>query len=284
MKMVEKRLTGDQKIVLTTSASAQIERFKKCPNVVDARMWPLPYQTLWQAIRLGDERVRLMAPLFEPFQFPPQMPFLWQARNFYFKGQFTGKPSATMFYQAARQSDFSMDSAEFDPNEKQRWQEIKIDASYWLGLMVAQTGNYRAAADYLKTRVLMADPGGKWEYGATYNLARVAEATGDIPTAIKLYQIHLTSPQVQGNIIRARWLMELTGRTDLSPKLDTGSKDAGSKDAEEKVPESGGTSVTTPEPKSGDMQAEQESKEPKGEKESPQEAPEQPGGGTGSQG
>lgn len=264
MKMVENRLGGDQKIVLTTDATAQIERFKKCQYVVDGQMWLLPYQTLWQEIRLGAERGQWLNKMLAPFVYPPEMPLLWKARSLYFKGQFTGNPSATMFYQAARRSDFSLDSAEIRAEDKQQWQEIKIDASYWLGLMVAQTGNYRAAEDYLKTRVLMADPGGKWEYGAAYNLARVAEATGDIPTAIKLYQIHLTGPQAQGNLVRARWLMKLTGQTPPSLKAD-----ATSKPAEEDQSENGKETATTPESESGDMSAGQESKEPKAEPQTP---------------
>ena len=232
MKMVQNRLTGDQKIVLTTDPTAQLERFKQCRYIVDGQMWPLPYQTIWQEIRLGAERQKWLANNLRPFVFPPQVPLLWQARSLHFKGKFVGKPSATMFYQAARRSDFNMDSADIEQQDKRLWQEIKIDASYWLGLVVAQTGNYRSAEDYLKTRVLVANPGGKWEYGATYNLARVAEATGDIPMAIKLYQIHLAAPQTQGNLIRARWLMELTGQSDLTPKAD-----AASEENEEKTPE-----------------------------------------------
>ena len=249
MEMVENRLAGDQKIVLTTDATAQIDRFKQCQYVIGGQMWPLPYQTIWQEIRLGAERQQWLGRRLRPFIFPPQMPLLWQARNYYFKGQFTGKPSATMFYQAARRSDFSMDSASIDKQDKQQWQEIKIDASYWLGLLVAQTGNYRSAEDYLKTRVLIANPGGKWENAATYNLARVAEATDQVALAIDLYQIQLTAPQTQGNLIRARWLMELTGQDDLTPKPD-----APSKEGEEKSPE-GKETEKPAETASADMEA-----------------------------
>lgn len=212
MKMVENRLTGGQKIVFTSDATAQIERFKQNPFVVDGRMWPLPYQTLWQEIRFARERQKWMDEMLKPFLFPPQMPLLWNARSYYFQGEFTGRPSAAMFYQAARRSDFSMDSENMVRENKQMWQDIKIDASYWLGLMMAQSENYRAAEDYLKTRVLAADPGGKWESGAAYNLARVAEKVGDVDLAIDLLEIHTGVPQAQGNLIRARWLRKAAGK------------------------------------------------------------------------
>ena len=262
MEMVENRLTGNQKIVLTTDPTAQIERFKECRYVVGGQMWPLPYQTIWQEIRLGAERQQWLAKRLRPFIFPPQMALLWQARSYHFKGQFTGKPSATMFYQAARRSDFSMDSASISEQDKGLWQEIKIDASYWLGLLVAQEGNYRSAEDYLRTRVLVADPGGKWEQGATYNLARVAEATDDVAMATKLYRLHLTGPQAQGNLIRARWLMELSGQNDLTPKEGEPETAEDSKKSEAKVDE----------PKSDDKKASQQTKESKPENDMPEKA------------
>lgn len=270
MKMVENRLTGDQKIVLTTDATAQIERFKQCQYVIGSQMWPLPYQTIWQEIRLAVKRQEWLAAKLRPLVFPPQSALLWRARSYYFKGQFTGDPSATSFYQAARRSDFAMSTANIDAQDRLQWQEIKIDASYWLGLMVAQTGNSRAAEDYLKTRVLMANPGGKWEYGATYNLARLAEATGDIPMAIKLYRIHLEAPQTQGNLIRARWLSELTGQTnsDLKPA-------PAPKEAKAESPESG-EAEKAPETPPTDMETNQESKEPKADEKSPKDKSPEP--------
>ena len=271
MKMVENRLTGDQKIVLTTDATAQIERFKQCRYVIDSQMWPLPYQTIWQEIRLRDKRQEWLAEKLRPFVFPPQSALLWRARSFYFKGQFTGDPSATSLYQKARQSDFAMSTANINAQDRQLWQELKIDASYWLGLLVAQTGNYRAAEDYLKTRVLIANPGGKWEYGATYNLARLAEATGDIPMAINLYRIHLNAPQAQGNLIRARWLLELTGQDDSSLKPAPAPKEDEAETPEDEE------AKKAPETAATDMEADQQAGKAKAGEEPTKEEPEKSG-------
>jgi hypothetical protein len=226
MQMVENRLTGDQKIVLTTAPTAQMERFKQCRHVVDARMWPLPYQTLWQEIRLGMNRLQWQQAMLTPFGMPEQTPFLWKARTYHFKGQFTGKPSATEFYQSARLSNFDLATAELAPELDQLWRKMKVDASYWLGLLVAHTGNYRAAEDYLKTRVLLADPGGEWQDGASYNLARIYEAIDNIPLATALYAANTDSPDTHGNLIRARWLRKLPGVEDQAVEAEADEKEA----------------------------------------------------------
>ncbi len=264
MKMVEKRLTGDQRIVLTTDATAQIERFKNCKFIVASQMWPLAYQTIWQEIRFASERAKWLASMAETLVYPPEMPILFKARSYHFKGQFTGNPSATMYYLAARQSEFKSDSAGFTVEDRERWRKIKIDASYWLGVMVAQTGNYRAAEDYLQTRLRATDPGGKWEQSATYNLARIAEATGDIPRAIELLETHTTVPQAQGNIIRAGWLRKLTGQPPLKPPAEV-----------ENQPPAGKKAEATPEEKASEPAPQEKTPE-----KPPQDASDKPAAGT----
>lgn len=273
MKMVEKRLAGDQKLVLTTDATAQIERFKKCRHIVDGRMWPIPYWTLWQEIRLGQARKQWHEARLRPFLFPPGLALLWRGRSCHFEGQFTGKPSATMYYQQARQSDFAMDSAAISAEDRQQLRENKIDAGYWLGLIAAQGGNYRAAEDYLMTRVLKIDPTGAWEYAATYNLARIAEATGKASEAIQLYRTHSAAPQLQGNLIRARWLMKLTGQPvpDLAPAADKEEEGAEAKrPAEDEKPEA------APEPKSDATKPALESNSPEADRKKPEKDSEPP--------
>ena len=223
MKLVESRLTGDEKIVLSSDPSAQAARFKKCPQIKDAVLWPLPYQVLWQEIHHGQER----------FQWQQQNIFgsvfgsaLWKARAYHFKGVFTGEPSATQFYQLARQSDFAVSVANLDAQTEAHVRAAKIDASYWLGLVVEQSGNYAAAEDYFRTRVLAADPDGKWRHGAIYNLARVCEATGRTAEAIELYQNDKDAPGLSGNLVRARWLKKLSGAAgETAPAPPKGDKE-----------------------------------------------------------
>jgi TolA-binding protein len=94
-------------------------------------------------------------------------------------------------------------------NEQQRQfvTEIKQAASYWLGIIAYEQGDYRVAVDYFRERVLIASPDGPWTGGARYNLGRSYEAMGEIEQAVAQYQLD-TSPQSTGNKVRARRLLE----------------------------------------------------------------------------
>ncbi|MEZ6119988.1 MAG: hypothetical protein R3C28_25920 [Pirellulaceae bacterium] len=52
----------------------------------------------------------------------------------------------------------------------------KENATYWLGLMNFDEGDFTIAAEYFQKRVLDGFPNGFWNAGATYNLARTYEA------------------------------------------------------------------------------------------------------------
>jgi hypothetical protein len=58
MKLVESRLVGQRSVVLSTSASAQVERWKTTAHVADARLWTLPYETLWEHEHMPPEQFR----------------------------------------------------------------------------------------------------------------------------------------------------------------------------------------------------------------------------------
>ena len=83
----------------------------------------------------------------------------------------------------------------------------KQDATYWLGLISFDEGEYATAEEYFKNLVLDVWPEGPWTDGATYNLARTYEASGRIDEAIKIYEAD-DSAQRHGNRLRARWIKE----------------------------------------------------------------------------
>ena len=84
----------------------------------------------------------------------------------------------------------------------------KQDASFWLGLVAFEQGNYASAIDYFSKRTLAAMPGGPWTHAARYNLARTYEASGRRQEAIREYRADGKSPSRYGNLLRARWLEE----------------------------------------------------------------------------
>ena len=70
MRLIESQLVGDDKVVLSTDAQAQAERFAACPRVSDARLWILPYRVIQQEGELGIERMRWRLKQLRPFDVP----------------------------------------------------------------------------------------------------------------------------------------------------------------------------------------------------------------------
>ena len=235
MKLVESRLSGQEKLVLSTDSEVQAQRIRACAHVAEVRPWRLPYRTLFQEIELGPERLRWQFIEELPFKIgPDQWSPLWKGRTYQFKGIFTGDPSAVAFYLAARQSERELDamrrrmqamvSGLRDPRvavlqeaQERAMRLAKMNASYWLGLIHAHLGNDRSAVDYFQKRTLAGAPAGPWTHGAVYNLARVHEAQGRFAQAIKLYRADTTAISYQGNFLRARWLESLTAEQADEP-------------------------------------------------------------------
>jgi tetratricopeptide (TPR) repeat protein len=85
------------------------------------------------------------------------------------------------------------------------YEDAKQAASFWLGIICYEEGDYPVAIDYFSKRTLEAAPDGVWTPAAQYNLGRAYEATGQLDKAIELYEDD-DSPQRQGNLLRARRL------------------------------------------------------------------------------
>ena len=236
-RLVESHLAGKQKVVLTAAPTAQAERWKAQPHVTGASLWTVPFATIFQQTHLSAVQVRQRIAMLAPFQVGAQ-PALWKGRVLHLKGNFDGERSATYYYQAARPSNEQLlanGKAQADRyfemgrqvNKNMSEEQIrslatqnaqaetaffiraKEDASFWLGLIAFESGNYRSAIDYFATRTLQAWQDGPWTHAAKYNLARTYEASGQPDIAIQWYKIDSNSPTLFGNLLRARWLKEL---------------------------------------------------------------------------
>lgn len=208
MRLVEGKLVGAEKMVLTTDPSAQAERFKRAKHVKDARLWTLPYEVAVQRSRAAPQVVRWQIVSLMPFRVG-QSPSLWKGRILHLKGNLDGEPNATMYYQLARPSDRELEAAEIDQALRTMYVMAKQNASYWLGLVAYEQKNYRSAVDYLSHRTLDASENGPWTHGAHYNLGRVYEADRQYEKALAEYTVKTPSPDRRGNQLRARWLQSL---------------------------------------------------------------------------
>jgi tetratricopeptide (TPR) repeat protein len=212
MRLVESELPGKETLVLTAHPSALAERLKASPGITAVQAWRHPYERMKSQMQIDRETQVKAANEFAAFQTPSTV--LWQARVLHLLGTFEGDKGANALYQSVRPSEADIKSYRDKAPEKNRprvefdvahMQEAKQAASYWLGLIAFERGNYAAAVDYLQTRTLDAAPEGPWTAGARYNLARSLEALGRTDEAIRFYRADL-SAQRQGNILRAQHL------------------------------------------------------------------------------
>ena len=219
---IESHLVGQRKMVLTTSPTAQAERWKAA-HVAESQLWLLPFETLERRLQF-DWRVSAawledVLPLYwvyqeqlaggaktsmdpleyeesrqaKPSQVVTHAAPLYKGRVLYFKGKY-GEDGAAGCYLIARPSHESLVRSSDSDFEKQVKLWAKQDASYWFGLMALQRGRYRSAIDWLQAKTIEAYPNGPWSTGARYNLARAYEASGKPDMAMFLYNSNTTSP------------------------------------------------------------------------------------------
>ncbi|HEV2969982.1 MAG TPA: tetratricopeptide repeat protein, partial [Pirellulales bacterium] len=157
---------------------------------------------------------------------------LWAGRLLHFRGDYDGESGAKHFYMMARPgndqlgehvaelvSDYQIANEQAAPRDIiQKYDRVvfrrKQNATYWLGLISFDEGQYQTAEDYFRMAPLEIRPDvpSQWIAGAKYNLARACEAAGRSAEAIKLLEED-DSPQRYGNRLRARRLKEAAKAT-----------------------------------------------------------------------
>lgn len=238
MKMIQSRLAGKQRMVLTSSPSVQAETWKRLKHVGGAELWLHPFETAYDESHLAQRESQQRAVRLFPFQVGSAGQGshgggLWKARVLHLKGQFAGEDGAIAYYQAVRPSNEAlaeiagkladqhyqvrrqMPTSRNDQQLRQESREqadievavvtqAKQYASYWLGLIAYERGNFSGAIDYFARRTLEAAPNGRWTRGAEYNLGRSYEAAGERAKAIEQYRRSSDA----GQLLRAKWLEE----------------------------------------------------------------------------
>lgn len=222
-RLVESALAGKQQLALSVQPSKLAERLKTVANVQSVGLWPIPYERFLKRIVPDGKMVQAAFDELRPFQigmppFPPDGGTLMRARVLHLLGNYTGTEGAIAMYQHARPSQRQLqeilDDKRVQPQQRPQVQAVvdvlntsKEDASYWLGLVAFERGDYETAIDYFQKRTLDASPKGPWTAGARYNLGRTYEAQGKKAEAAGQFEAG-QSPQRHGNLLRARWLKE----------------------------------------------------------------------------
>jgi len=237
MKVIEARLSGSQRMVLSSAPAARAESWKQIKPITGAELWLFPFETVYRLehlkraeieARIAQTRVLDVGPAVRT----AKTGTLRRARILHIKGKLTGDEGAIHFYQEVRPTDDSLRAAlptlaqqGYDELRKQprglsdqqlraasgqiaaRMVNLaalaKLDASYWLGLVAYERADYDGAVDYLAQRTLAAYPkANPWVAGAGYNVARAYEALGQRDKAVEQYR-RSSDPRQQ---LRAAWL------------------------------------------------------------------------------
>jgi hypothetical protein len=190
------------------------------PNA-DARveLWEFPWETALR--RRSDAAVeaavrRELAPLAVTFtetgrgdrDAGRQVRPLFRARVREFRGDLDGPEGAKAAYLAARPSrSVIQEAVRRAPPEQSElverlYRQMKEDATYWLGVVTLEEGEYQAAVDYLGRMTLEAAPDSRWTDAARANLGRALEALGKTEEAVAVLRED-GSPQRFGSRILA---------------------------------------------------------------------------------
>jgi hypothetical protein len=222
---VDQKLTGDDRLVLSTDPSTLAERLRALPRIGEVRLWELPFLTLRDELSLLPPARRREVFAFEPLATRPK---LWKARLRHFQGRREGGDERT----AIEPTDVIDDHGEAaqlytDKSVRPTDREIartqssdtrrvdtraKLNATYWLGLLSFDDGKYDVAAHWFG-RPELSEESSAWAHGARYNLARTYEAQEKLEEAVALMEQD-ASPQQHGNKIRARVLKSRLAEVD----------------------------------------------------------------------
>jgi len=133
---------------------------------------------------------------------------LYAARLREFRGDLDGPEGAKVSYLAARPGKQAIAAAlQGAPPEqaeagKRLFEQMKEDATYWLGVLTLTEGENATAVDYLGRMTLEAAPDSRWTDAARVNLARALVGLGRTAEAVKLLRED-ASPQRFGSRLLA---------------------------------------------------------------------------------
>ncbi len=210
MFLLQGRVAGRLSIVLTALPAEIAKRFAGLEHVKEVRLLPAPYQVIENSRMLGQGRTPWLLQQLRPFMVGREYGSpLWKGRQYHFRGIFEGDVTANTYYQEARAPERQIREQQLEPDMAALLRQVKLYASYWLGLIAAEQGNAVSAEDYFLERTLKAFGGGPFLAGALYNLGRVYESEGQIAKAVQMYLADPNSACAWGNAVRAKWLKAL---------------------------------------------------------------------------
>lgn len=224
MQLLDRRMAGSRAVSLSITPSDVAQRAREALSQESAEtgtvgLWEFPWET---AIRrrepavqaaAGQELAVMALAMEQPtgrdgVQRTRVLRPLFAARVREFRGDLSGPDGAKAAYLAARPTTAAINAAVSPlPSQqaervKRLYQQMKEDATYWLGILTLAEGDTEAAIDYLDRLTLQASPDSPWTDSARINLATALAELGRTAEAVALLEAD-TSPQRFGSQIRA---------------------------------------------------------------------------------
>jgi tetratricopeptide (TPR) repeat protein len=209
---LEAALVGEDHIAISDKPTELATKLKTVPVAEGIALWEVPFRTLVRQLTIGKAERHEEALAFEPFAIRPAF---WKARTRQFQGRRKApnrpgedaiddhQEAARLFMsRSVRPTDEHIKEAA-SSDERRVNSSAKRDATYWLGLLSYDDGKFAVAADWLR-RPELNTADSPWRTGALYNLARCLEAEGKLDEAIQILESDSSSPQQNGNKLRAR--------------------------------------------------------------------------------
>lgn len=252
MKKVELRLSGTNRMVLTTQPSMLAARLEKLPHVDSIRMWPLPFEfeQLFFKGSPSQQAIGAQMRLFSPFMVGRANP-LWRARLKHFEGRFesldiaataraksrktveeqrtVSREGAKQLYLSARSIIGMLDDQEMKDDERVEWREfsdaMRQAATFWLGMISADEKNYELAKYYFQECQKNWPKGdknwplGQWQSQVNLQLAHTLQSLGEKEKAIEHYR-RVAYPANLGARLRLRKLGANAATTDKQKPVE----------------------------------------------------------------
>lgn len=248
MDQFEQQLVGEKRMRVSSHPSRLADRVRQIPGVNRVELWTVPWEAeLFTAslaqMAKGDPPPSVRARLAEDALFLGRSP-LSLGRSQHFRGRFANdddRKGAKGHYLDTRIPDDVLDRLGNDESAQRAmglvrdrfesdnaWinrlrvtqiisKTAKAHASYWLGLVHYENGQYEVAADWFRNRTLELAGDNPWKSGARYNLGRCLEMQGQSVEARALY-LDDKSPQRHGNVLRARLLLDTASAEGNPPQ------------------------------------------------------------------
>lgn len=238
MYTLQKSLTGENRIRISSDASELENRIKKLDDSLSIRLWNVPWLCYVYSgsvrSRLGEQSPFSMQYMEAYGAFITDTP-ISRARLLYFKGKFEStldevgalrtymdlrideQTLKELMVDRATQQEFGIVKGDFESMESYQFRllqaqnyfrKAKFDVAVFLGMANIYRGKFDTAIDWLQKRTLDLKGTEKWHAHAHYLLGRAYEDSKDVKKAAEEFKYE-NSPQAAGNRVRLRKLRQM---------------------------------------------------------------------------